>query len=1592
MPFSERCVTESGAASPRITEMTHRGPRIPSNWSAVVRVTGYYRVCMYQALPVDRWCEVEPERRVAFGPYIRWAPLRPTSVDAGHGAAFDMPITGTRHTDAVWLVEEDQTCIGDVVYQYLLLADAQPLWGTAEGSLMTSGNYTVCYRGWPYHLQPPRFVGQLRVHGVATEWVPANSGLVYPNDVVVNRVHGFGLRPDDTIYLSLSSSCSAVNAVGTLLNSHDDVRAVLERNSSHTVVHVAFVPVREGTYHVCYRSAVAGSPVYAIGPTFEVAQFGAESVFPVNASFAARSIVSLNISGYRLNASEDSASLHRDGDCRSAERLPLHFNGTLWVAYGDVGIGLYHVCYATAGAALRRVGSYMVIVQRSFYADAVPAVDEGAWMYSWFHVSLSGWGLSAEHGDRMLLVKGTNCSAVSNHVVPHNVSSGTSLFNLTLAGNLSICLTLRGGRIVKAAEHVVVVPLPPTRVSPNEILAGIPQLLTISGGSGHDLTSGDAVSLCSREPSVIAVVSPSSFLFTAPRAGWYEFCFESGQRLNKGLTTVSSLLRPSVFAAPWGREAAIVPPDTFVLLNVSVTIHGFDLPTTGVVAGCRSNVTVWPSSGSFFIVTSSAPGVFELCYWALPISKPLQLGNVTFHPQVVDFYPSSVYADDATDLSLFGVGLEGVQSYHLAQGSSCAPLYAMLLTPQRNSTNVLRINVAHSGVYSLCFRDGGSPTWRVNRSLIVRPRIVLIAPTERSEFYSQCMNSMMIVGAGIDRHQGTFYVSRGESCSVAAAYLTFPDSASSTRLLFGRVNVDAPGNYWFCFDGAAYGYASANSSISVTHSDVLHTVRYLCPFEMGSTFNFDLARSGGPWIPLDSGRTVPLLAIGALPIRYDLSLRVVVHGPNSFGATNATFADTNATLSLEVRGGPGLCALMPQQFHGSSLMRMAVAAFSIRNYVTLHCQGVSPRSNPTAALLAARNLAALHSHYVSDVVLMLPAFSGVLPFVDDSMALAATLLQAILPVLPPYVAMPRDVLDAHITVASDALSLAAAMSTGSLDEHTVVMESFERLKRVATSMCASGRTDTVSRSAFAMGVTANPARLSRGTVKMSPSLVVELGMDFQSATGFCFAVITTPVNLLNTIVARRRGAEGAFNMPLFVISADPFRPPAPTMQRISVQFEYPAALQPSAPSRAHAQIYQYLGTAWTEDRTAQTVIDIPARSIVVHTSSGSNALVVSGRVSFAPLSSTELLSSATWDPLLVILTLTLCGLALLCLLLGFARDRHVDAHTDMEGAHNRSLLEEAWSVTGYRYYALAKRYAHHPIGSCSRVASILVFVLTAFIGDVIVLRLGDVPEHLMWLYGLGTGLSLIVLATPVSALVRLLLFAQSRDVPTAVAAPVSVALYVALFAATRSFILSGAVAGPVGLLVFTVSSLCVERNMLCRGGLWMRIAGALLTALLAAAALVVGLYVGLTDLLPASLRRERTVLWSILWAVGVDGAVVDPVKHFLIPWLHDWTARRQLRPRNQLPPTARAAHEPYFDDDEEAKSVDQEDDFLSIDGGRTPTHSGQPFGDNKDMEDSFYSVPPSTVQLSRRNHEPLFAPDDDDGTEITATASRGHSM
>ena len=277
--------------------------------------------------------------------------------------------------------------------------------------------------------------------------------------------------------------------------------------------------------------------------------------------------------------------------------------------------------------------------------------------------------------------------------------------------------------------------------------------------------------------------------------------------------------------------------------------------------------------------------------------------------------------------------------------------------------------------------------------------------------------------------------------------------------------------------------------------------------------------------------------------------------------------------------------------------------------------------------------------------------------------------------------------------------------------------------------------------------------------------------------------------------------------------------------------------------------------------------------------------MASGILTFTPHEQTH--KDTVIDVVLLITTAAVALLCIVCVVFGRLRDASTDAtHApDVDAIHAESV---SW-LSSHRYVCCVRRVPHHPTSTPERVAHCFSFIAASLLCSIVIAKSGQAPNNK--LVGLLSGLVAAVLATPLASLVRISLFMQLLDRVSLVGSIVAVlaGLVVSLVSTWAFGAVACAGAGFVSMLLLAFGFRHTwSMDVQPRPGPIPTILGWALAGLLLLGSACAGVYFSVVSVLLYEPRHAAQATCSLLWAIGLDAIVLEPIKCVTLFILRKW--------------------------------------------------------------------------------------------------------
>lgn len=932
VPFGAVCASDPGAgaagAHRNMIYMRQRGSRFPSNWSVTVPSSGYYRVCFYQLLS-NRWCDVQPSRRLTFGANVR--PSEPLVRFAGNAVSFIAHVDGTLMSDLVWLIAGTARCGTNAVLQFLSMSEIYERFATVVAGMPFSGSYRVCYRGFPYQFQLPTLLSSLTLVGSASRYgltlmsAPVQR-LLYVGDTVQIRLQGAGMSLSDSVVLVHGSTCDQTNANASIPLSFDGKGVLSTSSNVNSIFDINMTSVRfttSGSYALCYRSffSANSSAWTQVFPLLRVNNFFVTTVAPLNVTFAFNTTMRFNLTGFGVRSGmRDIAQLHTSPACADAAPVALRWvNTTLWTAAAEEGVpvGSWVFCYATYPATTMVVlRGHSVTIAPHFYAalpgespfvngvvvgtnvslrivgHMLPGAGDTAW-----------WQRSASGQCGLAPLPHVSINATVTPVVGRNGPG--SIFTsspLHLAGLFIPCYTQRDGnrRVGVHAQRaeLAVLPLPPTSFMPTIGGALAHVELTLLGGVGIDLTQFGRVTTCRTGDPPLPVRSPTSFQFFPPAVGPYTFCYDAMLSQN-GRPVPTVQINATFFATTNISSASILPESVPVGGTVTALITGAGVTFTDKVFLCvfgpdatadetSEVVKITPdgveqsqvspgetSTTARFLLSFLQAGRFEVCYQSslevltTTAEKIFSIGFVTVDPLVGTMVPSSVYSGISTPVTFFGSGIPHVRLAYLnpVEGLEACP---------NNTSGIPRdaLLPVVDGTFDLVGGYRGVFVVcfvGISDTVYSSGNVMAVVPflstmSGSGKILQGCASNISITGSGIDSELDFFFISLSPSCMDVAAEIVGTFSTRKNATVRGVVLPPAIATYTLCYAKGGNG----SDAFGFGRTLVAESSVSMSPLQFGAEIRYLCPAAVGMTFSYDiavdgSSYWIPLLLSSTLP-------------------------------------------------------------------------------------------------------------------------------------------------------------------------------------------------------------------------------------------------------------------------------------------------------------------------------------------------------------------------------------------------------------------------------------------------------------------------------------------------------------------------------------------------------------------------------------------------------------------------------------------------------------------------------------------------------------------------------------------------------
>ena len=291
-------------------------------------------------------------------------------------------------------------------------------------------------------------------------------------------------------------------------------------------------------------------------------------------------------------------------------------------------------------------------------------------------------------------------------------------------------------------------------------------------------------------------------------------------------------------------------------------------------------------------------------------------------------------------------------------------------------------------------------------------------------------------------------------------------------------------------------------------------------------------------------------------------------------------------------------------------------------------------------------------------------------------------------------------------------------------------------------------------------------------------------------------------------------------------------------------------------------------------------------------------------------------------------------------------------------AFNKASL---FSICTHKLLLLRTRFPEHPVGYAPRVANVFMTLFCALAIDIIFVNVSDEGTigDLTTAKGLPLGVAILMFASCITAVVRMLIFRQTSDYASLLGGVLGGVGGIAGAFVTRGSIVSCALlaglSGGIGLAVFAIVRACLVSSatfiVSSEPQYIARMIGWFLFLAASCFSTALGLYFSTTAQLPSGAREAHLVTFSLLWCLVLDLVFLEPLKQLCIRWLlhrrelpmmqeaaslNPITTMKALRGRflqEQRPPTERSgqpivdlyATTSSIDDDEMSSSISEED-------------------------------------------------------------------
>ena len=1066
------------------------------------------------------------------------------------------------------------------------VSDVFDRYGNVVASILFSGVFNVCYRGWPYQFQPPTFLSQLTVLGVAANYSVVISSsttsrqLIYVGDTVQLRLRGVAMSPRDSVVLMSGAACDSTGPSFQSQLSFVGTGILASRSNANSVIDVNLTSARfqvSGPHVLCYRSYFAGNDTSSswalVKPIIFVNVFTVTSVSPVNMSYVFNDTIRLNLTGFGvINATRDQAQLNSDPQCGSTTGLNLALHhGNEWFSVKEVPVGTWYVCYAASpSTVLVVVRGYSVTVQSKFYSP-LPGQEpfaNGVGFGGAIALQLEGYGLPSFGDIAWLQRAGTPCSVnpVDNISLLANLTvTPQRLFSVasaTLAGTFLPCYTAAYGKRVLGFERDVltITPIPPTAFAPTLGGALIPVEIQLLGSRGVDLLKFGKVTNCiSSDP--LPVLTSTSVRFVPPAVGSYTLCYNP-MLMQNGLPVQTIQINSTFFAVTNITSAAISPNVTSVQGFVRVQVLGAGVSSADALFLCSygsnrtqeqaSVVQITPQSFqvadagewelSFFLA-----GRYQLCFQSTSgsarSSVVFAVGSVTVDPTVGAIFPALVYSGIPTAITLSGNGIDSVRFAYIntVDASPACPSstrgisnHASLL-PVRNGS--FTVTGGLRGEFLVCFVGISDVVYSTANFIMVIPFMSGMSTAPGTQARQGCASNISIAGSGIDSNLDDFFLSASAGCQDVAALVTGKFTTSRNATVFGVAYPPSIATYTLCYaqdgnvsDAFAVGSLVALPSLSVSPDLFGASIQYLCPAPAGTQFTFEVAVDGSSyWMPLLLKSSAPSMLIRYLPLRTPMVIRV--NATRTLNSSTVIDAFSQGLIDVTLLNALNLppCSSFPSNYSNlqANETKFAEAFFSLLKIVTTGCP------NQNAQLFVtfdyASNLLNALPSLMSDPVLIPRTMASALSGVTISLQLAQTLLTAVSHLVKPYTPLSPDVV-AAVSFMADSIFAELLRSNESYTMHRKVAATLlSSLFSLGTGFCAQSTSTTMSTNTFSLSVVQNSDAFLSGLLQIDQNTVVavQLQSGQTSASGFCYVAVSNGENPLAVgdvpIISNARG-------------------------------------------------------------------------------------------------------------------------------------------------------------------------------------------------------------------------------------------------------------------------------------------------------------------------------------------------------------------------------------------------------------------------------------------------------------------------------------